>query len=167
MHYNWSSYHWMLPEKTQLIILKAHVRVSKWVGNQISQVAQMSLFLERSAMVFTQWVVMRSSCDTSFSQVSEFVNVNSVFTVWIKALDWACNFDWGCRILLTERNDTSDFWAVRVQYADGISGGLWSFRLVHKIWNWAGGTSKGQTEFSQHCQRVFYKMGLIYYKSQP
>lgn len=151
MYNNWPSNNRMLPEKTYLIIFKAHVRVTKWIRNQISQIALMSLFLERSTVVFTKRIKMRSSCGTSFCQVSKFMNVNSVLTVWIKALYWTCNLDWSCSILLTERNDTPNLWAVWVQYTDGISGGLRGFRFIHKVRNWACRASESQAKFSQHC----------------
>ena len=160
MNNNWSSNNRILTKETDLIIFETHVRVSKWIRHQISQVAQMSLFLERSTVVFTERIVMRSCSCASFCQVSEFVNMNSVLTVWIKALNWTCNLDWSCGILLTERNYTPSFWVVRVQNANGISDGLWSLRLIHEIRNWAGCASKSQTEFSQHYQKKFIK-GLI------
>ena len=150
MDNHWSSDNWILSEKTDLIVLEAHVRVSKWIRNQISQVTQMSLFLERSAMSFTERIVMRSSCGTSVSQVSKFMNMDSVFAVRTKAFDWAGDFNGSCGVFLTEGNDTSDFWVVRVQDADGISGGLWRFGFVHEIGNRGGGAGQSQTEFSQH-----------------
>ncbi len=148
MNDNWSPNNWMLSEKTYLIVLETHVRVSEWVRNQISQIPQMSLLLERSTMSFAERIVMRPRGNTSVCQVSKFMNVNSVFTVWTETLDWTCDLDGSCCILLAERNDTPNFRVVWVQYANGISCGLWSLWFVHEVGNWACGASKGRTEFS-------------------
>lgn len=76
----------ILPKEAHLIILKTHVRVSKWIRNQISQITQMPLFLEWSTVSFTERIVMGSSSNASVSQVTEFVNMNTVFAVWVQAL---------------------------------------------------------------------------------
>lgn len=128
----------------------------------------MPLFLEWSTMSFIERIVVGPGCDTSISQVSEFMDMNTVFTVWTKALNRTCNFNGSCCVILTERNDTSNFWVVWVQYANSIPCGLWCLWFVHEVWNWSGGTGKSQTEFSQHSIFDYvYKMVLRYYNWWP
>jgi len=78
------------------------------------------------------------------------MNVDSMFTVRIKALEWAGDFDRSCCILLAEGNDSTNIGVVGVQDADGISCGFGCFRFVHKVWYGRGCTGKGQSEFSEH-----------------
>jgi hypothetical protein len=47
----------------------------------------MSFLLERSTMVFRQRIEVRSCSGTALGQITEFVNMDTVLTVWVKALD--------------------------------------------------------------------------------
>ena len=147
---NWAPDNWVLSEQAYLVVFKAHVRVSERIWNQIAQVSDVSLFLERSSVGFAKRIVVGSSCGAAVSQISEFVDVDSVFTVGIEPFDWACDFDGSCGVVLAEGNDSPDFGVVGVQNADGISGWFGSFGLIHKVRDWGCGADKGQTEFSQH-----------------
>ncbi len=61
MNNNWASNYRMLSKERDNVILEAHVRVSKRIRNQISEISNMSLFLERSTMVFSERIEMSAS----------------------------------------------------------------------------------------------------------
>lgn len=62
----------------------------------------MSLFVERPSMFFTFWIEVCSSSRAAFSQVSELVNMDSMFTVWVEPFDHNGNFYWAHQIFLVE-----------------------------------------------------------------
>lgn len=90
----------------------------------------MPLIRKRPTMLLVVRVVMRTSGGASLGEVSEFVNVDSVFLVGVEAFDGAGDLGGGVDGVLAERGESSDVGVVGVEDADGMPLGVWGCLLV-------------------------------------
>lgn len=104
----------VLPVKRNQLVSKAQVRIAKRVSHQVAQVPDVSLLRKRTAMLLVIRVEMGSSSCAPLSQISELVDVNTVFSVRIEALNGKCYFGRGVDAVLTKRCYSSHIRLVRV-----------------------------------------------------
>lgn len=85
-------------------------------------------------------VVVSSSSDAAFSEISEFMDVYAVLTVRSESLDRAGYFGGRVDVLLTEGSHSSSVGVVGVEDANGVSFGVGGLDLVELAERSEGGS---------------------------
>lgn len=71
-------------------------------------------------------VEMRACSCTAFGEISEFVDVNAMFSIRIESSGKAGDFSGKRDVLLAEGHDASNVRVAWIQDADGVTAGVWS-----------------------------------------
>lgn len=101
-------------------------------------------------MSFVVRIVMRSSCCASLSEISKFMNMNSMLLVRIETLHRACDFGWRVDAVLTKGGNSSDIGVVWVKNADRMSFCIRDNVLIKKKERSQGGCDCDGQCFSYH-----------------
>ena len=102
-------------------------------------------------MFFLEGVVVRSGCCASLREVSELMDVDSVFAVGAKTFDRAGDLSGGVDVILAEGGHTSDSRVVvGVEDTDGVSLGVGSLILVEGEERCKGSCEGKGDCFSEH-----------------
>ena len=68
----------------------------------------MSLLAEWTTVVFIMRVIVCACGGTSLREISELMNMYSMFPIGVESFDGACYFDWGLYGILTEGDEASN-----------------------------------------------------------
>ena len=97
---------------------EAHVRASKGIGLQVSEVSSMRLLAQGTTVAFVLGVEMLTIVGC---WIAVLVYMNAVFAIRVQTLDWAYNLDWRLNGILAEGGKTHYRRPQRVKDANGVS----------------------------------------------
>ena len=157
MQHDRSSHDRVLPIKRNQLIRKTHIGVTEGISIQVAQIANMSLIWKRSSMFQVMRIVVGASCGTSLGEISELMDMYSMFSIWIESLDWEGDLGGRVDAVLTEGGYSSNIRFVGVEYADGMSLGIGGDIIIEEECGGEGGSESEGKDFSKHYYKYCIK----------